>query len=495
MFDKYADKIAEAVMVTGNITVTIIQEMIALHALKKFDMLNKYERYKASDVGVPIHTRVLPVESNKINNKLANDYFSEIIDTKVGYMFGIPIINQLDKSMISGGAQAYDNLAIEIQRFRKVNSMDDMNAEMCKFSAMCGYDAALAYIDTDGRERVMRVDPWEAMIVSRTEITEPQYAVRYFTTWADKLRVEFYDDTNRHTFESGTGNSSGLAWVKTEGHMFDYCPMWGIPNNAEMQGDGDKVISLIDAYDRSMSDMNSEIEQFRLAYMIFYGVEPDEELVEGMRTTGALHVPATEKDESPNNITFLTKQINHAAVDSHLDRIEANITRFAKHVNFTDQAFAGNLSGVAMKYKLFALETKAKYFERKHDAATLYMFKVITSAWKRKGMALDWTTLENKYTRNVAINLVDEANSAVALLGVISRRTAISTLSFVPDVDKELEELEREKGETGMVDLDEPIVDEDTNEDGTPKTDEQKAAEAAEAARIAAEEAKKQTEE
>lgn len=478
-FGKFVDKIEAIGPLTGENLIPVIRELIERHAWKREDMLRKYSRYKGTESGVPIYTRVLPIEGNKINNKIANDYFSEIIDTKVGYMFGIPVINQVDKSMVEGGVEAYDKLAIEMHRFRKLNSIADMDAEMCKFAAMCGYDAALAYIDNEGLERVMRVDPWQAIIISRTELTEPQYAMRYYQTWEDKLRVEFYDAANRYTFESKTDNAGQLAFLKEEKHMYGYCPMWGIPNNAELQGDADKVISLIDGYDKTMSDMNSEIEQFRLAYMLFVGIEPDDELIDRMRQTGAIHVPLN--DDGEVDIRFLTKQISDTVVNSHLDRLDENISRFARHVNFTDKAFGGNLSGVAMKYKLFGLETKAKYFERKHDAATLYMWKVITSAWAVKGLQLDWTTIENKYTRNVAVNLVDEANSAVALLGVVSKRTAISTLSFVNDVDAELEQIEREKGEPGEIDLDDVEDEEQTvdplKEDGTPKTPEEIAAE------------------
>lgn len=460
-FEKYADML-DAAGPVGPSTVPILKDIIAQHSWKNNDMRAKYARYRASQGGVPIHNRELPVEGNKINNKLANDYFGEIIDTKVGYMFGIPVITQLDKSMVKGGPEAYDEVITEVIRFKKANNIADLDAEMCKFAAICGYDIGLAYIDKEGKERVMRVDPWQGVIISRAGLTEPQYGVRYFKTWEGNLRVELYDDEYRHTFDSTSDGPGELTHTNSEKHMFKYCPMWGIPNNAELLGDGDKVLSLIDAYDRSMSDMNSEIEQFRLAYMLFFGVEPDEEMVERMRKTGALYVPPSEGGDQHNDIKFLTKQMDHLAVDSHLDRLDENISRFARHVNFTDEAFGGNLSGVAMKYKLFGLETKAKYFERKHDAATLYMWKVIASAWEVKGLVMDWKDITNKYNRNVAINIVDEANSAVALLGVVSRRTALSTLSFIPDVDAELEEIEREKGETGGVDLDD-IDDDETD--------------------------------
>lgn len=440
LFAKYIELIGQ-----NGITPEIIRDIIADHAYMREKMLANYERYKAEKdgAGVPIYQREFDSEeANKINNKLANDFFSEIIDTKVGYMFGQPVNYMLDKS-----AQQYEIVSKQIERFRKVNHLDDLNSEAGKFAAMCGYDGLLLYIDREGQERLMRVNPWETVIISETDITEPTYGLIYYKTHDGKARVEFYDQTNVQIFQGE--DFSQLELNERKPHLFDYCPLFGLPNNAELQGDADKVLSLIDAYDRAISDMNSEIEQFRLAYMMFIGYAPDEETLSLMRRTGALFIPHSEDGE---DIKFLTKQIDHAAIDSHLDRLEANITRFAKHVNFTDEQFAGNLSGVAMRFKLFALETKAKTMERKHEAAMLYMFKVLSSAWRKRSLLLDYTQLEIRYTRNIPVNVLDEANAAKALLGVTSHQTVLSQLSFVEDVEEEMRRIEDERAET--VDLD-----------------------------------------
>jgi SPP1 family phage portal protein len=440
LFEKYAEMIE-----SQGITPEIIADIIADHAQFKADALKKYGRYKQSREATPILTREFEGEAaKKINNKLANDFFGEIVDTKVGYMFGNPVNYMYDKQ-----EQGHEMAAEQIEKFKKINNLDDFNAENCKFSSICGYDAGLLYIDKEGQERVMRIDPWEAVIISRTEITEPEYGLRYYKTWDDKARVEFYDSVNKYVFEGNDFTASNLTEVENKPHLFDHCPLFGIPNNAELMGDGDKVFTLIDGYDRSLSDMNSEIEQFRLAYMLFIGYEPTEEQIRDMIKTGALWIPDAANGE---RIEWLTKQLDPKYVDSHLNRLEANITRFAKHVNFTDEQFAGNLSGVAMRFKLFALETKAKYFERKHEAATLYMFKVLQSAWEKKGIPFDYTKLDLKYTRNIPVNIVDEAQAAITLAGITSKQTALSTLSFVTDVEEEMERIRQEQEE--MMDLD-----------------------------------------
>lgn len=432
----------------GGINPIIANFILRDHILIEQKMLENYERY--IQYKVPIKDRELPENTTKINNKLINDFFSEIIDTKVGYMFGEPVTYFLDSN-----APNYEAAIQKMQQFRKLNNLDDLNAETGKYAAISGMSAMLCYIDEDGMERVMRVDPWECVFISDYEISQPRYAIRYYWVYENdgqmrRLKVHFYDDKNVTTL---IGDNAGILEILEESkpHGFDYCPLFGIPNNNELLSDGEKVFSLIDAYDRTMSDLNSEIEQFRLAYMMFIGYEPDEDALDKMRQTGALWIPTADSGE---DIKFLTKTIDNKTVEGHLDRLEKNILRFANHVNFSDEHFSGNLSGVAMKFKLFALETKAKMFERKHEAATRYLFKVIGSAWSKKGFDFDVNLLDIKYSRNVPINAVDEANAASSLNGIISKKTLLGQLSFINDVEEELRNIEDEKQD--MVNLDDP---------------------------------------
>lgn len=446
-FYKYAEMIDR-----DGFTPDIIADAIKDHTTLKTQAEDRYGRYKQVKENTPILMRTFQgAAAKKINNKLANDYFGEIIDTKVGYMFGVPITVNYDKQ-----AAGYKNAMETIERFKKINNFDDFNAETGKFAAMCGYDAGLCYIDKDGQERIMRIDPWEAIIISKTSFTEPEYGIVYYKTWDDKCRVEAYDGQNKIIFEGDDFNAVSLTEVENKPHMFKYCPLFGVPNNAELQGDGDKVITLIDGLDRAFSNMADEVEQFRLAYLLYIGYEPDEAEIEAMVKTGALWIPDAANGE---RIEWLTKNIDPKYVEAFLDRAEANITRFAKHVNFTDAAFGGDITGPAMRYKLFALETKSKYFERKHESALLYMFKVLGSAWQTKGIAFDYALLDLKYTRNIPVNLLDEANTATSLSGLTSKRTALGVLSIVPDVDEELEQLEREREES--INLDDPALNED----------------------------------
>ena len=63
----------------------------------------------------------------------------------------------------------------------------------------------------------------------------------------------------------------------------------------------------------------------------------------------------------------------------------------------------------------------------------------------------DWQRIDIKYTLNLPANLVDEAQTAGAMTGITSKRTALQVLSIVPEVDAELEQIEKETDITAYV--------------------------------------------
>ena len=438
----------------GEVQSDIIKDLIEGHAPARRRMMTLYERYKASSDGVPVLTRTFD-DKTKINNKLNNDFFSDIIDTKVGYFAGKPISYLTDKE-----TENFEKKDDTISDFTTRNNIEDLDAETAKLAAICGYGARLCYVNRDGLEMVMNVDPWEAVFVTDMSINEPQYSMRYYKVmvrpedskeWVERWRVEWYDDLYLANYIEADDGSFKVDQDDPGGaHMFGEVPLFGIPNNEEQQGDAEKVLALIDGYDNTLSDVNSEIEQFRLAYMAFYGIEVDEGTLLEAKRTGAFNFPDTD-----GKMEFVTKMLDDAVVEHHLDRLEDNIMRFSKSVNFADEKFAGTQTGVALRYKMLALESKCITAERKFAAALRKMFKILATAWKAKGIQLDHTDVFFEFKRNFPLNLLDEAETTSKLRGHVSEQTRLSLLSFVDDAEYEME-LMKQDGE-GKVDLDDDI--------------------------------------
>lgn len=444
MFEHYIPLLDEQ---NGEPTSKLLKKIIDEFEPLKQRMINRYERYKASEKGVPIFTREFKGDGNKdkVNNKLNNDFFSEIIDTKIGYMFGLPISYSLDHED--------DEVLKRIQDFLKANHTEDADAETGKFASICGYGARLLYHDKEGIEKVMNIKPYEAIFLTNSSIAEPKYAIRCYPIkvidgddFKDGYKVEFYNETNIIEY---TGEAlDKLTETDRIPNLFKGVPLIGFPNNEELQGDVDKAISLIEGYDRSFSDVNSEIEQFRLAYMIFKGVDIDDATIKKLKQTGALDVG--ENGEA----SFLTKDLNDNILEHHLDRLEKNICRFTKHVNLSDESFGGNLTGVAIRYKLLALETKSGTLEMKFTKSLRQQFKLLFDAWNLRSNKgeLDYLCMTFQFTRNLPANLADEADVQSKLQGLVSEETRLSMLSVVSDPKAEIRKMQEEEADSMNLD-------------------------------------------
>lgn len=432
-----------------------IEQMIELNKDNRRRMFNLYERYQAKQDAIPVfrHDPVKQYEDFEtggnvkridqfVNNKLNNAFEVEIVDTRVGYMHGVPIVYRDED----------DEETKLIQQFSLMNNVPDKDSELGKMAAICGYAARIIYIDKEGNERIKNLKPYNVMFLGE-DISEPEYSLHYFPV-EDKdaqevvWHAEFYDDTYYHTF---VGGERSMQHRESKPHLSDYNPLFGVPNNEELIGDTERVLSLIDGYDRTLSDASSEISQTRLAYLVLRGLGMDSDEIQDLQKSGAFELYDEKQD-----VKYLTKDVNDTMIENHLDRLEKNIMRFAKSVNFNSDEFNGNVPVIGMHLKLMALENKCITFERKMTAALRYQFKVLYSIWKRKskrsGGDLDYLNVSFKWKRNIPVNKLEEAQVLSTLNGQISDSSRYDLSNLIEDAEKEIEKMNDELVVTGNAD-------------------------------------------
>lgn len=227
-------------------------------------------------------------------------------------------------------------------------------------------------------------------------------------------------------------------------HLFDYCPLQGIANNKELMGDAEKVLALIDDYDKVLSDNSNEVEAFVHAYLIFEGLRIDDNTIKDGQKSGSFVFPATGTQQG--KAYFLTKNINDAFTEHHLERTQENIYRFSKTPNLSDETF-GAASGVSLKFKLHGLETKCGMFEAKMLDAGQYMFKVLASAWSKKRIPFDPLQATMGFRRNFPLDSLQNAQTAQAFIaaGVPKKVAWEIAVPEIDDVDYVEEVAEQEK--------------------------------------------------
>lgn len=154
-------------------------------------------------------------------------------------------------------------------------------------------------------------------------------------------------------------------------------------------------------------------------------------------------------------------------MSNQLARIEKNIYRFSKTPNLSDEAF-GTASGVALKFKLTGLEAKCGMFQAKMVSAGVYMFKALANSLAKKTIKIEPLQVIMDFSRNFPLDLLSEAQAVGQLIstGVVSKRTAISQLSFVDDPDYELDLIEEEKNDIPSL-IDKVKEDDEENNSGS----------------------------
>ena len=445
----------------------LLQRIITRHRPNHLRTKKLYDRYKTNKGAVPIFTRK-PRFGNAIkpiNHQINNDFFSEIVDFFVGY-FGtitysyseveesqedtkasIGAFSNLFGKSKKSGKEAVEIAAKTLNDFVTRNGMADKDNEIKKLASICGYVGRLLYHDLDGNERVSIIMPYETIALG-DDVTEPKYAVRYYKIKnindETVMKVEFYDGDYCYYFEGGSQSDLHLK-NKKETLFGGCCPLQIIPKNLELQGDAEKVLSLIDAYDRTVSDASNEMENFANAILAFKNMKLSKDDINNLKSEGSIQFNSLGNTDS--DLYYVTKNINDTFIEHHLDRLKNDIYRFSKTPNLSDGTF-GSESGEARKFRITGIEAKCNAFQAKLDAAGAYMFKLLCNAWNMQNIAIDPLQCYMEFKRNFPLDIQTEANAISSLIGCgYPKKAAFALASFVDDVDYIMDLIEEEEEE------------------------------------------------
>jgi SPP1 family phage portal protein len=105
---------------------------------------------------------------------------------------------------------------------------------------------------------------------------------------------------------------------------------------------------------------------------------------------------------------WLTKNINDNHVENLLERVKKDIHKFSKPPALTDEHFSSNLSGVAIRFKLWGLEQDTVNKERKFKKGLQRRFELISSVIGiLDGKSFDYRDIKISFTRNIPTNILE----------------------------------------------------------------------------------------
>ena len=399
--------------------------------MSELPRLQKLENYY--NANNEIKNRVMK-DVSKPNNKIANAYASYITDTLVGYFIGEPITYTSND----------DVLLQDLNMMFEYNDEADENAELAKNASIYGVAYEMLYLsEEDKMIRFKALNPKEVIPVFDKTIEQNLLAViRYYDDY-DYVEnktftiVEVIDNVKVRRLRL----DNSFTQLDEYQHYFSMVPVAIFKNNEDETGDFEQVISLIDAYDKMESDSLNDFEYFVDAYLALYGYNADSDDVAKMKENRVLLM-----DEG-TSAEWLVKQTSDAYVENMKNRLDKDIHKFAKCPNMSDQEFASNASGVAIKFKLLGTENLVSIKERKFKRGLqqrLELMSMINSVLRE---GFDWRAIDIIFTRNIPSNDTDIANMVNTLKDIVSEETLLAQIPFVDDVQTELEKLKTEREE------------------------------------------------
>ncbi|MDU5141074.1 MAG: phage portal protein [Paenibacillus dendritiformis] len=383
------------------------------------------------------------VNDEKPNNKLAHGLAKYIAKMATGFFMGEGI-------RVSTPDEAYKE---QLDELLKDGATGDPSFEIAKEMAITGEAFEILYINESADLRSVRFPAEEVIPVYSLSVGEfLEFAVRIYVE-EDLLtdnKVDYAEVYTKSEVITYRGTEGRYAEVDRRTHALNDVPVVIYWNNEERKGDFEDVITLADAYDKSQSDTLNDFEYFTDAYLVIVGAgggivgsdpesEEDEKAIRTLKRDRILFLD--EKGQAD----WLIKQINDTAVENFKNRLRNDIFFLSQVPALSDESFAGNLSGVALRYKLFGLEQLAAEKEKRFLPAYRKKLRMLTDYINtRYNTNYKASAVKVTFDRNTIDNLLDLANVVALLDGKVSKETLLQLLPFVKDAKEELKRLFKE---------------------------------------------------
>lgn len=403
-----------------------LQEFMSAHANQAAEHKRLQDAYE-NDYEI-LHRGKKPAW--KPDNRIVVNFAKYIVDTMNGFFIGQPIKITADEEKIANYIELLD----------QYNDQDDNNAELSKICSIFGYGYEMYFVDDDGNIGITYLSPAESFMIYDDSILEkPREFVRLYRDENDVLHGSISDDRIVRYFKI----EGKLMWGEEKEHGFDGVPATEYKENAERLGIFEPVLTMINAYNKAISEKANDVDYFADAYLKILGAMLDEDEVKQIREDRIINF---DGDAEKLIVEFLQKPDGDTTQEHLIDRLEKLIFQIAMVANISDESF-GTSSGIALKYKLWAMSSLAKTKERKFTSGMNRRYKLIFSNPVSMMKKDDWVKLHYHFTQNFPANVLEEAQTAQELSDIVSQETQLKVLSVVDNAADEIEKMRKEAKE------------------------------------------------
>lgn len=369
-----------------------------------------------------------------INEKLVVSMPYYLVNTFNGYFIG-------NEPTISLSDDAKNE---ELNDWLNENSFADMLNETSKQVDILGKCYIYVYQNEQSQTKVAMINPDNAFMVYDDTIAKNRLAfVRYWNDYNGNQIAEVSFANEVDTYNVSTGKM-----IDSKPNIYQQVPAVEFYSNSERSSLFQPVTTLCNELDKVLSSKANQVAYFDNAYLKVLGLDlrdPETgELNFDIAADRMLYSP--DPDAKDAVVDFVAKPDGDVQQEHLIERLIDLIFQTSMIANLNDKVFSGNSSGVALEYKLLPMKNLAKNKERKFTQQLRELFGVVFSLKEAiDGVSeADVKDIEFTFTRNLPTNVDAEASAAQKLDGIVSKKTQLSTMSFVKDPQKEMDEIDKE---------------------------------------------------
>ncbi|WP_270307304.1 phage portal protein, partial [Enterococcus faecalis] len=418
------------------------------------DRERKYKAYTSEEN--EIDSRPKPnTKIIKVNNKLHAGLYNTIVDQAADHFTGIPVkwdydITEQRKSLIQKTKDLFlGNVSAKIKTPKEFDRVAELVKEMrfamldsdtARYQGACGVAFRLLEpVETAGEWQLWacNVEPWRAEKYENADIFIREKYDTHQKKFFEEMKVVTKKKilTYNRYVETNLMNAAETFKLTSEtDNPLETFYLSEFKNNTNRYCDFEVAEELSDAFDRSLSDQQNEVEQFKLAYMMISGSRlGEEEAQRMMEQLGIINLPDPQA-----KVGYVTKDINKDFNEYHLNQLKKLYYTVTKSIDFNDEVFKSNSSGEARKWQIIALEaktnTKEQYFKEglKEVAETMAAFIKFNDK-----LEVDVSKIVFTFSRSLPTDIGYLAEALPKLAPYVSKRTIINQIPFVKDPDYE----------------------------------------------------------
>ena len=411
------------------LNVELLQKMINRFHINVEPKLNRYKNYYD---GLQSILNKAYADPTKPCNKTVINYCKNIVDSYCGYL--------ATPGCISYSSELEIDEVMDILRYNDHQAQD---AEYLLNALIYGVSAELMYMDAMSQTRFRNIDPRQCFGVYDDSLSgDLMYFVRMYkvSDWdeSDLYNVDVYGDffVKHYTMNGLNGH---LTFVDEQAHYFSQCPanIFYLPDEKSIF---DCILNLQDSANELLSAEIDDYSAFCDAYLVLQGVDAEADDIAAMKQNRVLILPEGATAQ------WLTKAAQDAQVENILKRIHDSIYRVAQCPDFSSETFVGGVSsGIAIKYRLTGMETRAGKIEAEMKKALQRRIEIICGIATLKLGEAVFRDIQISFKRNIPEDVSATVNLINSLKGTVSDATLLSQLDFIPDVNAELDAIQEQK--------------------------------------------------